>query len=772
MNFHKIVGLLPDNPLCGIDTYKDTLNLADGSCTRQIKKLVLDNTTVFGKGGSDDSAYFVINLGDSTGTLCVCSHFVYTHIASDNTDIGTSITASSKNLRIRPENVADTTAEQFNQWITEQYNAGTPVIVWYVLATPTTETITVPTGLSGTEEGYLNQSGTPTKTNPIYPTANTVGYWTDIPYYIRKTATDNITSLPTTIYGDGTNMTVTVNGRTVINLLDTSIIENGYNILGNGAISADSRRIATTQAVDVTTQNSVTLSYIYQGDTINFISALFNNDTLVRRDSGGVSGDSIDVSGGNKLYLCWYCGSKKITKADLKDIILSSTPSPSSPVPVTGVGDVVVNLWGSETTINKTDAISYYSYNLPTPLPVGTYTISCHVDADDGVKSCRCSFRDSSGSGNVKTVQLSANDSRTSVTFEITEPVYKVYLYGDSTTSVRTAADFIDIMLNSGSEALLFDSIGKLEVIIESNDEKRHLILDRTQSTRRIKKLVFDGTEEWALNTTALPPNKYFSITNNEALSGVMPICTHYTGSNSADWRNIPLNAITVSLYSSSNLRTVINTGETYSTIEDFKTYLAQQYTAGTPVTVWYVLETETTGIVNEPLMKIDDYADSISASIPTTDGANTINVPTALQPSSVDVNYHGWHPMSSIHTYKYSTNLIDCAVEEGGYSSSTGNKSTSDTVYRVSDHIAVEPNTSYVFGVNGSSFALQLFEYTKNKNFIGSSVVSQNNYFTTGENTYFITFSRNKSSGADYWQLNKGQTILPYEAYYEPYWE
>ena len=69
--------------------------------------------------------------------------------------------------------------------------------------------------------------------------------------------------------------------------------------------------------------------------------------------------------------------------------------------------------------------------------------------------------------------------------------------------------------------------------------------------------------------------------------------------------------------------------------------------------TLWYVLETPTTGIVNEPLRKIDDYADAVSGiTIPTITGANTIDVDTTLKPSEVSVNYHGWHSIQSLHRF------------------------------------------------------------------------------------------------------------------------
>lgn len=77
--------------------------------------------------------------------------------------------------------------------------------------------------------------------------------------------------------------------------------------------------------------------------------------------------------------------------------------------------------------------------------------------------------------------------------------------------------------------------------------------------------------------------------------------------------------------------------------LNDFKSFLAAQYANGTPVTVWYVLATPETGIVNEPLMKIGEYADTISfaqagVTIPTVAGANTLTINTTVQPSSMSI--------------------------------------------------------------------------------------------------------------------------------------
>lgn len=82
-----------------------------------------------------------------------------------------------------------------------------------------------------------------------------------------------------------------------------------------------------------------------------------------------------------------------------------------------------------------------------------------------------------------------------------------------------------------------------------------------------------------------------------------------------------------------------------YATVADFKSYLAAQYANGTPVTVWYVLATEETAVVNEQLMRIGDYADTLSyrqsgVNVPTTDGLNIFDIDSTVKPSEVYLKY------------------------------------------------------------------------------------------------------------------------------------
>lgn len=164
----KCASLLADNPLCGIGTYKDTLDLATGAVTRKIKKLVFTGQENWTKAST---FLYLSGLSPSaSGSSCVSTHYPYS-------STGTNKTCMVIGNLIRIYDNTYATADGFKTFLAQQYSAGTPVTVWYVLETATTETVPVPEGLTGTVEGYLNQSGTPTPSTPIYPTANSVSSW-------------------------------------------------------------------------------------------------------------------------------------------------------------------------------------------------------------------------------------------------------------------------------------------------------------------------------------------------------------------------------------------------------------------------------------------------------------------------------------------------------------------------------------------------------------------------------------------------------------------
>ena len=176
-----IVDVVANNPLCGISTYADSLDLSNGAISRVIKKIVYigSNDEQWSiRSDQPQSTFFFINLPSAIvgADMAIASHFEKVAIYTTNTAVGFNVLSSGQ-LRVRPDNVSGMNLSDFKTWLATQNANGTPVTFWYVLATAETDTITVPTGLTGTVYGYLTQTGTPSPSAPIYPTANPVTMW-------------------------------------------------------------------------------------------------------------------------------------------------------------------------------------------------------------------------------------------------------------------------------------------------------------------------------------------------------------------------------------------------------------------------------------------------------------------------------------------------------------------------------------------------------------------------------------------------------------------
>lgn len=197
----NITGL--SEPLCGIGTYADSLDLSTEMLTRRIKKLVLTGEEQWRVNPTPPDSHNVMNtiVNDALrGISPICTHYIgsadYQWRSIAEGHITTSIL--SGNYTRLAINVGKESLDDFVSYLATQYAAGTPVMVWYVLAEPETSTISVPSGLTGTIEGYLVQDGTPTPESPIYPTANGVKQ-TDGAYSIENaylTPTDPLVPLP------------------------------------------------------------------------------------------------------------------------------------------------------------------------------------------------------------------------------------------------------------------------------------------------------------------------------------------------------------------------------------------------------------------------------------------------------------------------------------------------------------------------------------------------------------------------------------------------
>ena len=317
----------------------------------------------------------------------------------------------------------------------------------------------------------------------------------------------------------------------------------------------------------------------------------------------------------------------------------TGTPSPDNPIQPSETGERTGNLF--DETAEYVVGVTTQNYTISGLDPNKYYTCSTNFAGISGVSTASLYF--GGGVSNINGVW-----SDTPRTFKPNSSgkiiVYIRYKELDGAPSIinDVMAGTIWVMVNEGSTPLPYEPYG-YKIPISSASTTTPVYLGEVQTTRKIKKLVLTGEETITLYTIAtgnlfrieLPTLR---IQGQFALAG---ICSHYRpvilASDRVDG--------TISGGDALSVQEVVDIVDNYATVEDFKSYLAAQYAAGTPVTVWYVLSSATTGILNEPLRKIGDYADTISGiTIPTITGKDSFDVQTTLKPSEVELTYTGWH--------------------------------------------------------------------------------------------------------------------------------
>lgn len=140
--------------LFSIGDYTDVQSIIDGVVTRKVGVKVLDGTEAWVKGSTQVANYSFwagdTSLAILTDRTILCTHFQSSQTlppatqADRNNKIwrGTSDVAGTQATICIGYNF-DGTVAQFKQFLADQYAAGTPVIILYLLATPTTESLSL-----------------------------------------------------------------------------------------------------------------------------------------------------------------------------------------------------------------------------------------------------------------------------------------------------------------------------------------------------------------------------------------------------------------------------------------------------------------------------------------------------------------------------------------------------------------------------------------------------------------------------------------------------
>lgn len=212
-----------------------------------------------------------------------------------------------------------------------------------------------------------------------------------------------------------------------------------------------------------------------------------------------------------------------------------------------------------------------------------------------------------------------------------------VGLKGNTTQSGTPTPDSPVMPQGTGDLETVGTKAGQYKIPILSANTTTSVYLGEAQTMRRIAKIDL-GTLNWGKTASG-------NFLAETAIQNIRTIGNSSTGNAICDmFKEVSPNTVVNEPYSFSSClnavgRPFINrTGFEDLTVEEFKEAMSGVY-------MYYVLATEETAVVNEPLMKIGNYADEVSnISIPTITGKNIVDVETVLKPSEVSFNYAGWH--------------------------------------------------------------------------------------------------------------------------------
>jgi hypothetical protein len=129
--------------LLAISDNKDEQNVTSGDVIRNIGYVIFDGSETFTTSSAYGNACLIRGASSSWGAdrseAVLCTHFFGMPTTTGQREDYTCFFNSTGHFYFRLE---DNTVATFKQFLADQYNAGTPVIVFFVKAEPTTETVT------------------------------------------------------------------------------------------------------------------------------------------------------------------------------------------------------------------------------------------------------------------------------------------------------------------------------------------------------------------------------------------------------------------------------------------------------------------------------------------------------------------------------------------------------------------------------------------------------------------------------------------------------
>ena len=320
----------------------------------------------------------------------------------------------------------------------------------------------------------------------------------------------------------------------------------------------------------------------------------------------------------------------------------TGTPTPTVPITPEECGDKTANLCGylEQGGVNTIGNFVESSKRVRTSFidvePNAKYTISC---SDNVLIRIGNQYTTNDASGLISSIYNDVDGTNLFTFTTNSTAKYIVLSFMDSGGANITPSQATGkIMLNTGSTALDYEPFGyKIPITLAGQTQNIYLseplrkigdygdtVEQDGTVTRRVKKLVLTGTEEWyplgtgghsfrCDNTEILKP-----ASNNDPF---LAICSHYGITTFNKIYDGSENGVSYA----KNVNYLAFCDSAISAVDAWKSYLSTQYAANTPVCVWYVLQTPTTATVTVPTLT-------------PTKGSNTLSIGTTLQPSEVSI--------------------------------------------------------------------------------------------------------------------------------------
>ncbi len=250
-------------------------------------------------------------------------------------------------------------------------------------------------------------------------------------------------------------------------------------------------------------------------------------------------------------------------------------PTFEEKLPVNGIS--VFNNADGSITLDGTATANTYFYFPDMMIKAGTYTLSTSANLAGGT-----SFVLRTRSGNVWLINIQAGSkSKTeAVSYSGAAQAYIAVASGTTVTNLT-----IYPQLEAGSEATAYEPYQGMTTALEDGDS---LDLATGEVVRRWKRLELDGTEAWTAHSSG--EEWYYALT----LSDIAADCEGGATRQFASSHFVPRytsNMDRIYIAGHGNALTIFYSGVSDHTAASFKTWLAAQKEAGTPVTVLYRLK-------------------------------------------------------------------------------------------------------------------------------------------------------------------------------------